>query len=102
MGKTVEEVVRRLDEADLVAAKIYDFRQIIEDPHIQERDMVTEVTHPIHGKLKLYGVAAKHSLTPGKVRTHAPMLGEHNDEIYQGLLGYGEDKLIALKGKDII
>jgi crotonobetainyl-CoA:carnitine CoA-transferase CaiB-like acyl-CoA transferase len=101
-GKTVEEVVKLFEEAELVVAKIYDFRQIIEDPHIQERDMMTEVTHPIHGTLKLYGVAAKHSLTPGKVRMPAPMLGEHNNEVYQGLLGYKEEKLVALKEKGII
>ncbi|MBI2876068.1 MAG: CoA transferase [Candidatus Tectomicrobia bacterium] len=100
--QTVSEVVRLLDEAELVVAPIYGFPEVLQDGHIREREMVTEVEHPLHGRLKLYGVAAKHSLTPGRVRTAAPMLGQHNQEIYGKLLGYGEEKLSELREAGII
>jgi crotonobetainyl-CoA:carnitine CoA-transferase CaiB-like acyl-CoA transferase len=100
--KTAAEVLQTMEEAGLVACPIYDFSQILQDEHIQEREMVTEVDHPVAGKLKLFGVAVKHSLTPGKVRSPAPLMGQHNREIYGGLLGLSEEELEQIKREGII
>ncbi|MBI1987500.1 MAG: CoA transferase [Nitrospinae bacterium] len=101
-GLTVEEVVQRMDEAQLVVAPILNFRQILADPHLEEREMIASVDHPAAGPLKLFGVAAKFSRTPARVRTPAPMLGEHNEEVYCGLLDLGAERLMALKEKKVI
>ncbi|MBI2877262.1 MAG: CoA transferase, partial [Candidatus Tectomicrobia bacterium] len=63
-----EEVVGILDEAGLVVAPVLNFSQILENEHVLAREMVVEVDHPLAGKLKLYGVGAKFSRTPGRVQ----------------------------------
>lgn len=100
--KTVEEVLKIMGEAALVAAPIYDFSQVIADPHIREREMVTEVEHPALGPINLYGVAPKLSRTPGKVRTPAPLLGQHNEEIYGSYLDFDSSKLEQLQAEGVI
>ena len=100
--KTVAEVLTLMDEAQLVACPIYDYGQVIKDEHIRHREMVTEVEHPLIGRLPLYGVAPKLSVTPGKVRFPAPLLGQHNGEIYGTYLGYGKQQLKELAEQGII
>ena len=90
-------MVEILEQAQLVVAPILNLNQVAGDKHLMERDMVTKVEHPLSGRLSIYGVAPKFSLTPGKVRSPAPMLGQHNQEIYQGLLNYSEEKIASLK-----
>ena len=64
--------------------------------------MIASVDHPTAGSLKLFGVPAKFSRTPAEVRTPAPMLGEHNEEVYCGLLDLGAEKLDELREKNVI
>jgi crotonobetainyl-CoA:carnitine CoA-transferase CaiB-like acyl-CoA transferase len=101
-SKTAEEAIAILDEAQLVVGPVYNFKQVIQDQHILERDMVAEIEHPAAGPLKLYGVGLKLSRTPGKVRMPAPMLGQHNEEVYNGLLGLGSERITQLKENGVI
>jgi crotonobetainyl-CoA:carnitine CoA-transferase CaiB-like acyl-CoA transferase len=100
--RTVTEVVSTLDEAQLVVAPVLEFHQVIEDLHIQEREMVTEVEHPAAGQMKLFGVASKYSLTPARVRTPAPLLGQHNEEVYGTLLSLNQKEIARLNRKGTI
>jgi len=100
--KTVDEVLIIMDEAQLVACPIYDYGQVIQDEHIRHREMVAEVEHPLIGRLPLYGVAPKLSVTPGKVRCPAPLLGQHNEEVYGTYLGYSKQQLKELEEQGII
>ncbi|MBI2878055.1 MAG: CoA transferase [Candidatus Tectomicrobia bacterium] len=100
--RSVAEVVSTLDEAQLVVAPVMEFHQVLEDLHIREREMVTEVEHPAAGPIKLFGVASKYSLTPARVRTPAPLLGQHNREVYGGWLGLGEEEIDGLKEQGAI
>jgi crotonobetainyl-CoA:carnitine CoA-transferase CaiB-like acyl-CoA transferase len=59
--------------------------EILADPHVHAREMVAEVEHPTAGHMKTLGVVAKLSETPGAVRSAAPRLGEHSDEILSTL-----------------
>jgi crotonobetainyl-CoA:carnitine CoA-transferase CaiB-like acyl-CoA transferase len=101
-GKTVKEAVEILNREGIVATPIYDFDQILADGHIQERGMIADVEHPASGKLKLFGVPAKFSKTPGSVRMPSPMLGQHNEEIYGDWLGFSAEKIESLKVEEII
>lgn len=100
--KTVEEVVQILNEAGVICGPIYSVDKMIEDPQVITREMAVEVEHPIAGKFKVSGVTPKLSLTPGTIDTPPPTLGQHNDEIYRGLLQYSDEKIKALMEKGVI
>jgi crotonobetainyl-CoA:carnitine CoA-transferase CaiB-like acyl-CoA transferase len=63
--------------------------------------MVIEVEHPTLGKIRQVGIAPKFSNTPGKVRSLAPLPGEHTDEILQGL-GYKQEEIEDLRQEGIV
>ena len=52
---------------------------------MKARGMVVEMVHQAWGAYKQLGIAPKFSLTPGKIQTHAPELGEHTEEILKEL-----------------
>lgn len=100
--QSAEEVVAKCDGAGLIAAPVLGYDKIVENEHFQAREMIQKVEHPLHGPLTHFGVADKFSVSPARIRSTAPLLGEHNEQIYQGELGLSEEELIALKKKGII
>jgi crotonobetainyl-CoA:carnitine CoA-transferase CaiB-like acyl-CoA transferase len=62
------------------------------DPQVLARNMIVEVEAPSGKKVKQVGIAAKFSETPGSIRSLAPQLGQHTDEIL-GELGYSKEDL---------
>jgi len=102
MDKMVDEVIEALDKEQLVVMPILNFDQIIKNEHILERDMVEDVEHPTLGKFPVYGVGPKFSLTPGKIRMAAPLLGQHNQEVYENLLDMNQEEIDNLKERGII
>jgi crotonobetainyl-CoA:carnitine CoA-transferase CaiB-like acyl-CoA transferase len=55
--------------------------QALGDPQTAAREMVVEVEHTTLGRVKTLGLPVKFSHTPGKVRTGAPLFGEHTGEV---------------------
>jgi len=101
-GRTVADIQKIMDEASLPCAPVMDTERLINDPHIGSRQMVVDVEQMISGPLKMPGTVFKLSATPGDPSEPAPFLGEHNIEIYGGLLGYSEAKIEELIGQGII
>lgn len=100
--KTVEECVSTLKAAHIPVAPIYDVKQMTEDKHIREaRQMFVEVEHPVAGRITITGNPIKMSETPTTPVKCAPLLGEHNEEIY-GRLGLDDAALKEYKEKKII
>ena len=64
-------------------------------PQQRERDFYTQVDHPETGPLEYTGAPFQLSETPTML-TRAPLLGEHNADVYCGLLGYPAGDLAAL------
>ena len=64
--------------------------------------MIVEVDQPVSGKVKLIGSVYKMSKTPGNRKMRVPEVGEHNEEIYGGLLGIDEQEMKKLKEESII
>ncbi|UOF91151.1 CoA transferase [Fodinisporobacter ferrooxydans] len=100
--RTVAEVVFVLNEAGVTCAPINSVDKLVEDPHVIAREMAVEIEHPIAGRFKVSGVTPKLSLTPGTIETPPPTLGQHNDEIYRGLLQYSDKKIKDLAEKGVI
>jgi CoA:oxalate CoA-transferase len=101
-GKTVAEVLGELETLRIPCAPVLDVGQVASDPQILSREMVVELEHPGIGKLKVPGSVFKLSITPGKVENPAPLLGQHNEEIYSGFLGYSKEQIAGLAAEGAI
>jgi crotonobetainyl-CoA:carnitine CoA-transferase CaiB-like acyl-CoA transferase len=99
---TAAEIERLCVAADVPFARTYSVKEICEDPHIQSRGDIVSVDDPVVGPVRMQGLHARLSRTPGEIRRGAPKLGEHNDEIYTGLLGLGAAEVQTLRDKKII
>ena len=62
------------------------------NPHLQARAAYVDVEHPVLGTEPLYGIPYKLSGTPGRIRRHAPIMGEHNDYVFGELLGISSEE----------
>src|ERR1700730_2859334 len=70
-----------LDGKGVPCGPVLDTLQALADPQTAAREMVVEVEHATLGPVKTIGLPVKFSGTPGKVRTGAPVLGQHTEEI---------------------
>jgi formyl-CoA transferase len=89
----------RLHEGGVPAGRIYRAQDMFADPHFAARDAIVRLVHPELGELPMQNVFPRLSATPGRVRHVGPALGEHNDDVYRGLLGLGDGQLADL-GRD--
>jgi CoA:oxalate CoA-transferase len=100
--KTVEEALAALKGFQVPCSPLPTFDQVANDPHLLSRDMIVEVDQPVSGKVKLIGSVYKMSKTPGDRKKRAPAVGEHNEEIYGGLLGIDAQEMQKLKEESVI
>ena len=100
--KTVEEVFAILKKFGVPCSPLPTFDQVANDPHLLSRDMIVEVDQPVSGKVKLIGSVYKMSKTPGDRKKRVADVGEHNEEIYGGLLGIDAQEMQMLKKESVI
>jgi crotonobetainyl-CoA:carnitine CoA-transferase CaiB-like acyl-CoA transferase len=85
--RSLDECQATLDRVGVPATKVNTIGDIVHDPHFIDREQVLEVESADFGPLLQPGIVPRLSATPGRVAGRAPLLGEHNEEIYVGLLG---------------
>lgn len=103
LTKTIDEAVEILLAAGIPAAPINTIERVVKDPHIAEaREMFVDIEHPKAGKIKITGSHLKFSRNKVSVKKPSPLLGQHNREIYAGLLNLSETKFKELEEKKII
>ena len=100
--KTTGEWVRLFEKEGLPYSPVNNLKQICEDPHIQYRKMLVEIEQPGIGKMKIAGSPLRLSETPGEVYAHAPLLGEHTEEVLTGILKLSGEEIAALKKEGVI
>lgn len=99
---TADELQSKLDEFGIPQGKIYRAPDMLTDPQFKAREAIIKVAHPQFKNLQMQNVFPKFSKTPGKVRWTGPKLGEHNDEVYQDILGMTDQQINDLKNRDIM
>ncbi|MBX9885256.1 MAG: CoA transferase [Novosphingobium sp.] len=101
--RTVDEVDALMIAASIPAGRVYRAPDMLADPHFAARGAIIEVATERFGPMKMQGAFPKLSGTPSGVRRPAPaMVGQHNAEIYGGLLGMSEAELAELAAGGVI
>jgi formyl-CoA transferase len=100
--KACADVLALMEEFAVPAGLIYRAPEMLDDPHFRARDAIVSVPHPDFGELKMQNVAPKLSRSPGRVRSPSPSLGQHNDDVYRGLLNMTADRYAQLQAAKVI
>ena len=100
-GHTAEEIFAIGQEWRIPVAKVMGIEEIDDDPQHESRYYFHDIDHPAAGRRRYPGAPFCMSGTPADVK-RAPLLGEHNFEIYRGMLGLGRDELAGLKERNVI
>ena len=95
-------LVDALQAAGVAASRVLDTVEVHHDPHLDARGYWVELPHPRMPKWKQPRTAwwlREAKPMPGR---HAPLFGEHNDEILRGLLGMSDNEIAALREGGVI
>jgi CoA:oxalate CoA-transferase len=100
--RTVEEVVQLCEQARVPCGPLHSVDQLLDDQQVLAREMVQRFDYGALGSVPIPGTPIKMSETPGSIRSPSPSLGEHNEEIYSGLLSITTEALAQLKNDGTI
>ena len=98
---TQNEVLAAMEKAEVPAGRIYTAADIAADPHYAARGMIQEVVAGDGEPLKVPGVVPKLSVTPGAIRTPAPKLGEHTEQVLLSM-GFSREEVSRLREQKVI
>lgn len=90
---TKKEIEAIMDEAVIPCGPVMDMKEVIEHPQTKAREMIVPIEHPTAGTMDLLGCVIKMSETPGAIVSAAPLVGQHNREVF-GLTEEEEKQLI--------
>jgi CoA:oxalate CoA-transferase len=99
VGKETAVWLQILEEAGVPNGPINNIAQVMADPQVQAREMIVPIKHPVAGDTQLPGIPIKLSDTPGSVRTAAPLLSQHTDDVLAELLGYDAERIDSLRNQ---
>ena len=99
---TPAEWMERLQAVGVPAAVVYHQPDMFADSQLQAREFFAEIGHPTIGPYLYPGAMAKFARGPADLETPAPTLGEHNEEILQGLLGVSDERYQQLIDDEVI
>ncbi|MBP1931397.1 CaiB/BaiF CoA transferase family protein [Ammoniphilus resinae] len=92
--------MEKFEDAGIPAGPIQTYAESLCDEHTLSRKMVTNLEHPIAGSIKALGIPVKLSETPGEIKSPAPLLGEHTEEILQEI-GFENEEIKRMRQNGI-
>ena len=98
---TMKEAIAHFTHHDVTAAPVNSIAQAAQDPHPWERRAMVEVDDFLAGSIAVSGDFWHFSRTPAVIGT-TPQVGEHNEEVLGGLLGYSEDEISSLYENNVV
>jgi crotonobetainyl-CoA:carnitine CoA-transferase CaiB-like acyl-CoA transferase len=99
---TQQEAVRLCEAAEVPCGIVASVDEIFQDPHYAARGNIARVSDPRAGELAVPNVVPRLTGTPGGIDTLGPSLGQHNAEVYGGLLGMSAADLHSLQDEGVI
>ena len=100
-NKNKIEVFHTLAEQGIPVAPVLDTAEVLNDPHFNERGMIVEFNHARRGKFKMPGCPIRLSKNDYEYWA-APLLGEHNEEVYKEWMGLTKKDIEKLQAEKIV
>jgi len=110
LGKIIEKWIAQRDKRTVMSAfaaagvpcgAVYDTSEVMADPHLRERETITEIKHPTRDTYPMIGSPVRLSASSVKV-TRAPLYSEHSDEIFSTLGGLSQADILELRNDKVI
>lgn len=101
-GRKADDLLELLHAGGVPAGRIYQAKDMLADPHFAAREAIVRLAHPQLGEMPMQNVFPRLTATPGRVQHVGPELGEHNDDVYRGLLGLGDSEMTELAASGVI
>lgn len=101
LTRTRDEWVKALNAADVATSPVNDYADVARDPQVIENGYIVEVDDPARGKVKAPGIPVRLSKTPGQVKSLAPELGQHTEEVLIDILGYSWEDIGKLREQGV-
>jgi len=100
---TKEELYEQALKRGIMLCPVNTSKDILENTQLKNRDFWVDIPHPELGiNIKYPGAFAKLSETPVNIKHRAPLIGEHNSEIYQNELGFSDSEMKDLQRTGVI
>jgi crotonobetainyl-CoA:carnitine CoA-transferase CaiB-like acyl-CoA transferase len=96
------ELVASCTKFDVPCAPVHSIADMFKDPQYKARENITYFKDPRVGEIAMPNVCPRLSDTPGSIEWLGPELGQHNEEVYGGLLGMSDDELRRFRERGVI
>ena len=100
--RTPLEATRALQGAEIAAAPSRSARDLLEDPQLLARDLFVRLPHPEVGEQTHVGIPWRLARAPDRVRSAAPLLGQHTDEVLEEIGGYTKHEIEKLRQEGVL
>ena len=102
LEKTQQEAFKSAQEHRIPVTPVCTMDEVVKNAQFNARGFFVEVEHPVVGKATYPGVPFKLPETPSRPQKPAPLLGQHNREVYCERLGYSDEDLVRLRERGVI
>jgi crotonobetainyl-CoA:carnitine CoA-transferase CaiB-like acyl-CoA transferase len=99
---TKEELYEEGQKRRIAVTPINTVGEFMNSAQVKARETFVDMEHPVVGKYLHFGPVPRLSESPGRITRAAPLIGEHNQEVYCGDLGLSNDDLVALRSSGVI
>jgi benzylsuccinate CoA-transferase BbsF subunit len=100
--RTAGDITELLQSHGVAAMPVMGAEDRLFNPHFKERGLYSDIEHPSLGAEPIYNIMWNLERTPPSIRRHAPLLGEHNQQIFGGLLGLDNEEIARLEEDQVL
>jgi crotonobetainyl-CoA:carnitine CoA-transferase CaiB-like acyl-CoA transferase len=100
--RTAGDITELLQANGVAAIPVMGAEDRLFNPHFKERGLYSDIEHPSLGAEPIYNIMWNLERTPPSIHRHAPLLGEHNQQIFGGLLGMAEEEITRLEEDQVL
>jgi len=97
-----EELSEMMQQVHIPCFAVADMAEVVSSDQLADRGFFVDIDHPSAGRVKCPGAPFNFSRTPWQLRSPAPLLGQHNEEILCQRLGYTEQDMVKMRHAGVI